>query len=250
MAARRHRGFSLVELAVVMTIVALLLGGAMFTLSAQVDQRNFEETRRRLDQARELLYAFAIVKGRLPCPATATSSGDEAPSGGGTCTSPYGGWLPARAIGFQNTDGAGYAVDAWGNRIGYAVANLITNCSGTSVTPHFTSTANLKANGISCQPHDLIVCKSATGITSTDCGAASNQVMVADLVTALVYSTGKNGASGGSGIDEQANLNGDRVFVFHTPTPNSAANGEFDDQLTWITHGELYGRMVSAGILP
>ena len=251
MRARCSSGFSLVELAVVMVIVALLLGGAMFTLSAQVDQRNFEETRRRLDQARELLYAFAIVKGRLPCPATATSSGDESPSGGGTCTTYYGGWLPARAIGFQNTDSAGYAVDAWGNRIGYAVASLITNCSGSSLTPHFTSAANLKSNGISCQPHDLIVCKSATGITSTDCGTAANQVMVPDLVTALLYSTGKNGsATPSSGTDEYQNQNGDRVFIWHTPAPSSATNGEFDDQLTWITVGELYGRLVSAGVLP
>src|SRR6185436_15506758 len=103
MLARRHRirlqarGFSLVELAVVMTIVAFLLGSLMYTLSAQTEQRNYEETRRRLDQARELVLSFAIVKGRLPCPATATSAGDEAPSGGGTCTTSYAGWLPARA---------------------------------------------------------------------------------------------------------------------------------------------------------
>ena len=66
-AQHRSQGFSLVELAVVMTIVAFLLGGLLYTLSAQTEQRNFEETRRRLDQARELILAFAIVNGRLPC---------------------------------------------------------------------------------------------------------------------------------------------------------------------------------------
>ena len=54
------RGFSLVELAVVMAIVAFLLGSLMYTLSAQVEQRNFEDTRRRLEQARELLLSFAL----------------------------------------------------------------------------------------------------------------------------------------------------------------------------------------------
>jgi len=250
MARRPARGFSLVELAVVMAIVALLLGGAMFTLSAQVDQRNFEETRRRLDQARELVLSFAIVNGRLPCPATSTSSGIESPSTGGSCTSYYGGWLPASTIGFQNVDGEGYAIDAWGNRIRYAVASLITNCSGTSTTPHFTSSVNLKANGISCQPNDLIVCKSATGISSTDCGGAANQIMIASLVSAVIYSIGKNGARGSSGIDEAANVNGDRVFVSHTPTPVGAANGEFDDQVLWITYSEVYGKLVAAGVLP
>jgi prepilin-type N-terminal cleavage/methylation domain-containing protein len=258
---RRGDGFTLTELAIVMAIVAFLLGGLMYTLSAQTDQRNFEETRRRLDQARELILAFAIVNGRLPCPATAASAGDEAPAGGGTCTSPYGGFVPARAIGYQQVDSGGFAVDIWGNRLRYAVANLFTACTGIPTAPHFTNSVNLRANGISCQPNDLLVCKSANpatasppfaspAITATTCGGAANQIMSQSLVTAIVFSTGKNGTVGGTSIDEAANLNGDRIFVFHTPTPLDAANGEFDDQFTWITVGELYGRMISAGLLP
>ena len=51
-------------------------------------------------------------------------------------------------------------------------------------------------------------------------------------------------------IDEAANLDGDASFVYHPPTGSEAANGEFDDQLVWITSGEFYGRLVSAGVLP
>jgi type II secretory pathway pseudopilin PulG len=265
---RARRGaqaaFSLVELAVVLTIVTLLLSSLMYTLSAQVEQRNFEDTRRRLDQARELLLTFAIVNGRLPCPAlctdppTCSAGGTEAPAylggtTGGACTSPYGGFLPGRTIGHQNVDTGGYVVDAWGNRIRYAVASLLESgtCVSTSTTPHFTNATNLKANGITCQPGDLLVCKSATGITGTACGGAANQIMTQNLVVAILYSIGKNGSTGGgAGADEQANLNGDRVFVWHTPAPYGAVNGEFDDQMTWITHGELYGRLISAGVLP
>lgn len=248
--ARRVRGFTLAELAVVTLIIGLLLAGALYTLSAQTEQRNFDETRRRLTAARELLLAFAIVNGRLPCPATSTSSGDEAPVGGGTCTAPgpYGGWLPARSIGFQIVDTAGYAIDAWGNRIRYAVsASALTGCLGT--LPHFTNATNLRTNGITCQPNDLVVCRTATGIAATTCGTAlavTNQ----NTVVAIVFSTGKNGQGGSAGIDEAANLNGDRVFVWHTPTPVGAANGEFDDQMAWISVGELYGRLVAAGALP
>jgi len=267
-----QRGFTLIELSVVMVIVAFLIGGLIYTLAAQVEQRNFEETRRRLDQARELILAFAITNGRLPCPArsAATASpvtvpGDEVLTTtgtvgciGDTVTDFYGGTsggvtlglLPARAIGFQQVDSGGFAVDAWGNRLRYAVANLITNCSGSSTYPHFVNAANLKANGISCQPNDLLVCKSATGITSTTCGGAANQIMSQSLVVAIIFSTGKNGAGAPGGIDEAANLNGDRIFVYHTPTSSTAANGEFDHQFAWITHGELYGRMIAAGVLP
>src|SRR5260221_8003026 len=89
-ARHRSQGFSLVELAVVMTIVGFLLSGLIYTLSAQTEQRSFEETRRRLEQARELLLAFAIVNGRLPCPARSaataapvTTAGDEVRTTGG-----------------------------------------------------------------------------------------------------------------------------------------------------------------------
>jgi hypothetical protein len=243
----------------------------MYTLSAQVDQRNFEETRRRLELAREQVLAFAATKGRLPCPARsaatsspATTAGEEVRNtttgacSGDSVTDYYGGssggvtlgLLPARTIGVQQVDASGFAVDAWGNRIRYVVANLVTDCSGTSTTPHFTNTTNLKANGISCQPNDLLICKSGTGISGTTCGGAANQIMSTSLVAAIIYSTGKNGGYGGTGTDEAANLNGDRIFVWHTPTTSDATNGEFDDQFAWITAGELYGRMIAAGVLP
>jgi prepilin-type N-terminal cleavage/methylation domain-containing protein len=274
------RGFSLVELAVVMAIVALLLGSLMYTLSAQVEQRNFEDTRRRLEQARELILSFAIINGRLPCPARSaatatpvTVAGDEVRDSSGNCigdsvTDYYGGTsgavtlglLPARTIGFQQVDSAGFAVDAWGNRIRYAVSGSApTNCAGSATAPHFTHAGNLSNNGISCQPDDLVLCKSASNIPGTlpapssstsACGGAEYQIMTMDLVVAIVFSTGKNGSTGGTGADEAANLNGDRVFVWHTPTPSTATYGEFDDQMLWIPVGEFYGRLISAGKLP
>jgi prepilin-type N-terminal cleavage/methylation domain-containing protein len=269
------RGFSLVELAIVMAIVAFLLGGLMFTLSAQSEQRSIEETRRRLEMARELVLAFAVVNGRLPCPARSNSAGAEARNAGtGDCTSGgiedyyggtiaagvVGGLLPAQTIGYQQVDSSGFAVDAWQNRIRYAVAKTKTQCAtpiapAVLEDPHFVSAAKMKSNGIACQPNDLLVCKSATGITASACGGAANQVMTTGLVVAIFISTGKNGATGGTGADEAANLDGasgggNPIFVYHTPTPSSSANGEFDDQMIWITVGELYGKLIAAGQLP
>ena len=101
------------------------------------------------------------------------------------------------------------------------------------------------------QPNDLVVCKSATGITATTCGAAANALTNQTVVIAIVYSIGKNGSLACAPcVDEAANTDGDRVFVFHTPAPVGATNGEFDDYLIWITVGELYGRLISAGVLP
>jgi prepilin-type N-terminal cleavage/methylation domain-containing protein len=269
---KRERGFTLTELAVVLAIVGLLLASAMYTLNAQVDQRNFEETRLRLEQARELVLSYAIVNGRLPCTARSNSAGVEVRNAAGECKDGAGvedyyggllpggvtgGLLPAVSIGHSQANASGVAVDAWQNEIRYALAKTITACSGPSTVPHFTHAGNLKTNGITCQPSDLLICKSATGITASNCGGAGNQIMSQNLVVAIVFSTGKNGKVG-AGSDERANLKTlttvspqiNPIFVFHTPTPTSALNGEFDDQFAWITAGELYGKLIAAGVLP
>ncbi len=268
---RRLRGFTLTELAVVMAIVGFLLASLMYTLSAQTEARNFDDTRRRLDQARDLVLAFALVNGRLPCPARSTSGGAEVRDvatgrcwdgaiedyyGGTLSNGATGGLLPAVTIGYPLTDSSGFALDGWGNRIRYAVAKSIAagTCSGTFTNPHWVNAINMRANGIACQPGDLLICKSSTGITSTACGGAANQLMSQSLVVAMVFSTGKNSSTGGTGADESKNLDGngnaDPVFVWHAPTPSGFANGEFDDQFAWITVGELYGRLVASGVLP
>src|SRR4051812_11601618 len=275
----RDRGFTLTELAIAMVVIGLLMGSVMFTLSAQNDRLKTEETHRRLESARELVLAFAVANGRLPCPARykdaannsaglemRDSTTGKCTSGGvddyygGTLSNGYtGGLLPAATIGFSNVDPSGFAVDAWQNRIRYAVAKQ--RASGTcAFTPPagailYTHAANLKTYGLSCQPDDLIICKASTAITSTACGGAKYQINSQSLIVAIVFSTGKNaGTTGGTGADEAANLDGagdaNPVFVYHEEAPSSATGGEFDDQFTWITVGELYGKLVAAGILP
>jgi prepilin-type N-terminal cleavage/methylation domain-containing protein len=249
--ARHARGFTLTELAVVFTIISLLLATALYTLSAQTEQRNFEETRRRLEAARELLHAFAIVNGRLPCPATAASTGGEAMTTPPNCDSSYGGFLPARAIGFQIVDANGFALDAWQNRLRYAVSGVApVSCAGSSTAPHFTNATNLRTNGITCQPGDLVVCsRSPVTVTNTVCDATTS-VTNQNIVVAVVFSTGKNGATGGTGTNEARNLDNNALFVSRAPDPAGAAGGEFDDQMVWIAVGELYGKLISAGVLP
>jgi len=260
---RSQAAFTLVELAVVLMIVALLLSSVTYTLTAYTEQRSREQTQRTLEQAREALVGFAITNGRLPCPASGGSSGLEAPVGGGECSNYNDGFLPAVTLGFHPTDPSGYATDAWGNRIRYAVSRNITGCSGTSAVPHFTAKSALKQNGMSClpSPTELLVCKSslsAPAPTPGSCGTADNTVTNNGTVVALVFSPGKNfavtptasAALAAGKNDEAANLDGNTVYVSHSPAPGGAMGGEFDDQVLWIPTGLLYGRLAAAGVLP
>ena len=262
---RRQGAFSLVELAVVMVILALLLATAMYTLSAQSEQRAREDTQLTLERARDALLGYAVANGRLPCPASGTATGVESdsPAGSGACTNPYNGYLPAITLGFQPVDEQGFALDAWNNRIRYAVAQTLSSCVGTSTTPHFTNKTNLKQNGMSCQPgsNDLLICKSSVSSpapTPGSCGPASNVLTNNGTVVAVVFSPGKNyavaptaGAATAAGnLDEADNLDNDAVFISHTPNPQGAAGGEYDDMMLWISVGAFYGRLAAAAVLP
>jgi prepilin-type N-terminal cleavage/methylation domain-containing protein len=244
---RAQAAFTIVELAVVMAIIGLLLAGAMMTLSAQAEQRAIDETRRRLNAAVEGLVAYAVVNGRLPCPAVVgvLKYGDEDPPAGGACTNGYGGFLPARTIGFQPTDDLFYGLDAWNNRIRYAVSSTApTVCAGAPAA-HFTTLGSMKTYGMSCKPGDLDVC------TTAGACAAANRVVAQNTAAFIVYSVGKNGpVTSQYGPDEIENTNADARFVSRTWSGSDAAAGTYDDLMVVVPAGVLYSRLVAAGVLP
>ncbi len=256
-------GFSLVEMAIVLMIVALLLGGLLPTVSSQVGQRRVSETSKQLEEIKEALIGFAVVNGRLPCPASSTSNGMEsfctnASSNCGLeillppfptharCAKPYDGFVPAATLGITPVDTNGYMLDAWNNRMRYAVTAW--SSSSPAVDNVFTAQGGMSTVGISNLTPDLLVCSNATaaGFSGSSCGA-NNALTSSPGVPAVIYSTGKNGAYGGTGADEAANLNNNRIYVSHTPTPSP---NEFDDIMIWLSPNVLINRMVAAGKLP
>lgn len=262
----RVRGFTLIEMAVAMFIIALLLGSILIPLQTQIESRNFENTRQILEQARDALIGFAAANGRFPCPASATSNGAEDFSAtgtpaNGTCdatvtgTNVYHGFLPATTLGFTPVDANGYGLDAWEkspqNRIRYAISSVTVN----AITLPFTKTNGMKSatmSSIVAATNLLYVCNSGTGVTGTNCNTA---VTLASSVPVVVWSVGPNSATtGGTSVDELQNPNptagfsADRIFV--SRTKSGGTSGEFDDIVTWIGPPALFNRLIASGQLP
>jgi prepilin-type N-terminal cleavage/methylation domain-containing protein len=256
-----NRGFTLVELAVVILIVSLLLGGLVATIDAQANARAAAQTEQSMQLARDALIGFAIRQERLPCPAmenvdfvgglppywqthaalgyrngTATrvdGTGEEAFAAGGSsangqCTDTVG-FLPALTLGIGPTDAQGYLIDGWGSRVLYAVTD-----ADTTNPRAFTTAKRLRTLGFAVTPN-LFVCASTSTNKPTDCGALNPGTRV----PAVVFSRGKNYAQAAAGADETDNNDGDRFFVAHTPSP------AFDDQILWLSENVLYSRIIA-----
>ena len=268
--ATRAAGFTILELAVTLAIVAALAIGVLVPFVAQVTQRKISDTERILEQAKETLMGFAAATGRLPCPALPDSDGFEkfsttsSPVGSvsnGTCATFFG-FLPAATLGFTPIDSQGYAIDGWGtaqNRIRYAMSNQTVN----GITNPFTRTNGMR----DATPAQLagatllVVCSTGAGAVPATPACASLSTTLAINAPAVIWSNGANAPTGGRSTDEAQNPHSnsdtgsftqfgtaDRIFVSRTMTTNPGS--EFDDIVTWLSIGNLVSRMVLAGQLP
>lgn len=252
----RRRGFTLLEVMLVMLILAILMSGMAVPLATQVAMRRHEETRRILDEAREALLGFAAANARLPCPASANSRGEEsfAPGGGpldGNCAHFHDGFLPAASIGLSPLDPEGFVRDGWGtpaNRVRYAVFGAGRSLGG--VTNPFTRVNGMREatlDALAGAPALLVICGDGASATASGCGPAANQLTRRAAIVLL--SLGANATQAPpAGKDEGRNVDESGVFVSHEAS--EAPGNAFDDYLTWVPINLLAGRMIAAGRLP
>jgi prepilin-type N-terminal cleavage/methylation domain-containing protein len=265
------RGFTLIELAIVLLILGALFAGILIPFTTQIELRRVADTQKTMLEIREALIGFAAANGRLPCPASAAGNGLEgfAASGNttnGNCANFLDGFVPGATLGVGPTDANGYVLDAWNNRIRYAPSNsnqvpvgtpapIPVNFDFTGMGSFPSSTGEMRNVTMANLRPNLRVCSTATGISATACAAGTSLV---DTAVAVIYSTGPNTMRpdpGGTRIDENANPNpnaaGSNVtFVSHERAGETAPNGEFDDIVIWLSPNILYTRMIAAGRLP
>jgi prepilin-type N-terminal cleavage/methylation domain-containing protein len=135
-----NAGFTLIELSVVITIIALVLGVALTGITTILESKRGTTTRDKLVVIDEVLQAYLEANQFLPCPAPlSTVASNEAEFGrsqttAGVCASVTGtpgaqgvfepagsgvviGMVPVKTLGISET----YAYDAWNQRLVYAV---------------------------------------------------------------------------------------------------------------------------------
>jgi len=248
MAIQRSRGFTLIELTIVLFILGLLLSSFLAPLAARVEQEERKNTRIQLNEIEEVIYGYVLQNNYLPCPdcsdntggcaAVTANDGEEdtvnGPGSSKICANDIGN-LPWVTLGVKG-------IDEWDNLFTYRVDDVFADRDDPDVsdgTGCETASATLNVSFSLCSDGDITVLDSAV---------AGNTV--ASLIPAIVVSHGKNYSSTipPTSADETENTDGDLVFVDKDYSQTSGS--EFDDMLIWISPHILRAIAVKSGILP
>jgi len=125
-------GFSLAELAIVLFIVAVLVGTTLAISSVQRELAQYKEVDREMDKILEKVIGFAQINGRLPCPSPAASAGVSSGGGDSAC-SKVSGFVPWDTLGIQGSlTGESLLADPWGNPYRYYVSSTDANGDGNA----------------------------------------------------------------------------------------------------------------------
>ena len=235
------RGFTLLELLVVIVISGVLLGGLLAPLSTRLDLQQVRDEQDNLADIRDVLLGYVQAQGRLPCADTNGDGIEEAAPCGDLI-----GELPYATLGVA-------PLDRWGRRYRYAVTGVLT---ATALTGQPAPNA-----GVDLQDAGVFTVMERLGDKSTR--------NIATDAAAVIVSFGDNGSGGTDldgntlaapvGADELENTDADTTFVTRIRTDgeatcNDAAAAssfcEFDDLVVLIPTPLLLGRLVQAGRLP
>lgn len=222
---RNMGGFTLIEMAIVIVLIGLMLGGVVMTIGVQQRQQHVRDAERQLDEIKLALIGYAASrpgKPHLPCPAISVVNGNEGPrNGAGQCTVAEGA-LPWVTLGVGE-------LDPWGSRYRYRVAAAYGNSNGFML-------GSLR---------DIEVCRTAA------C-ASNDQIAINVPAVVITHGANKRGAflpTGGTApvsgnASEAENSNQNTRFV------SGAVADDYDDLVMWLSPYVLNYHMLQTRLLP
>ncbi len=246
---KNRNGFTLIELAMVLFIIGLVMGGMMVPLATAIDGKRLDAARNEAELIKEAMVSYAIQYGALPCPSQIADRADLNWGKSGDCS--LEGYVPWADIGLSpmNTWGEGTA-EQWRMRVDQAFA--VTFRPNTA-------------------PSDNLVVSDATGqlLTSGDprCFDSGDSLVVCNgpysrreeprYTPAIIFNIGENGVADGENAAWEAspcsNSTGYGTTVvdplcWGKPLYQGGAWAEdFDDVVDWLSHPAMIYRMVASG---
>lgn len=200
------RGFTLIEIAIVMVIIGVLAGGGVSLMGMLTQRKARTETIEYLKQAQAALISFADINGRLPW---ADTSGDGAENAGSSS-----GNLPYQTLRLSPTD-------PYKRMLRYEFnANLATN---------LTASCSALRAGLSGGPN----------MVDAD-GAAASFPIAAILVSAGTMDADSDGNvfdDISTGTHQGDNRDGNPNYIRHPSVD------DFDDLVVYLGENELYGKI-------
>ena len=284
---KRNRGFSLIEIAVVMVITALVLGVVIAMATAQIANQRQAASSSAQQAIKMALISFIARNNRLPCPADRTlprgstvgprSDGVELPNPG-NCQVSVGtaeagaprsgsgaqevvtGAIPYVSLGMPQT----VSTDGSGNRFTYQVTLAATKVLTAQTISGIRGAITIHSSGPGI----------VGGINATPPGNQINDCTPPPFpytydptknpcaAVAVIVSHGANGFGAFStagtqipytgvppptGADETENANGDSAFVLKTYT--DSPTNPYDDAVVAFTPSDLLSPLILTGTL-
>lgn len=239
------KGFTLIEIAVVLFIISLVLTGVISVANTQMANGRISASKQRSEAIKAALINFIANNNRLPCPANPAlpsinaSYGVEATTPG-TCTGAinFGAGVAANSRGVIPWVTLGLAdniaLDGWGRRFSYQVR--LTQTIATQISD-----------------------KSWAGNIDVLNAAAGAIINTNNRAVAIILSHGENGAGAYlpytgirvnpalTGADEQENTDNDLNYVDKAYSENVA--NPFDDIIVWLTPSDLFSNLKNTSVV-
>lgn len=236
-ALKYSKGFTLVEVAIVLVIVGLLLSGGINLMSASSETARYKESQSNLNEVKETMISYYSVNHFLPCPDTDGDGIENPPVHTGTCTDVRG-FLP------HVTLGVGGNGDAWGERIKYVVTDESTRFFTTQATAcnyvrPAVSASTIRIQDLNTTATNFIGDFAAFALVST---AKNGRQTNAGMTGAFT----NNGGCAGLNVREQENCDTDSVLRFG----NQMTDGTtvtFDDVVVWVGDMQLISELRKSG---
>lgn len=227
----KRKGYSLLELVIVITISAILFISTAVVIGDQIEANKIKATQMKIDTLMQALENYRLKHNALPCPALLTASegsaqyavaqsgcADTCPSGL-TCSGNFvSGAIPTSDLEL----GINVSIDDWNDKIAY------------SVDRRFTNTGTCQVDG------SLTVNHTEGGVTNTLSTAAAYVLVSYGKDGFGAYDTnGSLKASCASGMLQTENCNNDYIFTTSDINKPTDASIYYDDIVGWQPNNAL-----------